>query len=54
MKEQNSIPTSKVARSMQFVKTGVKIGGNYLKYNVKPFVRLQSTFQLVLNSPLGS
>jgi hypothetical protein len=26
MKEQNSIPTSKVARATQFVKTGVKIG----------------------------
>lgn len=35
MKEQQSIPTSKVARATQFVKTGVKIGGNYLKYNVK-------------------
>lgn len=38
MKEQNSIPTSKVARATQFVKTGVKIGGNYLKYNVKKVI----------------
>lgn len=38
MKEQQSIPTSKVARATQFVKTGVKIGGNYLKYNVKKLV----------------
>ena len=38
MKEQQSIPTSKVARATQFVKTGVKIGGNYLKYNVKKMV----------------
>jgi predicted unusual protein kinase regulating ubiquinone biosynthesis (AarF/ABC1/UbiB family) len=38
MKEQSSIPTSKVARATQFVKTGVKIGGNYLKYNVKKMV----------------
>lgn len=38
MKEQSSIPTSKVARATQFVKTGVKIGGNYLKYNAKKFI----------------
>lgn len=38
MKEQNSIPTSKVARATQFVKTGVKIGGNYLKHNVKKII----------------
>ena len=38
MKQQESIPTSKVARATQFVKTGVKIGGNYLKYNVKKLV----------------
>ena len=43
MKEQNSIPTSKVARSMQFVKTGVKIGGNYLKYNVKKIINSDTT-----------
>jgi predicted unusual protein kinase regulating ubiquinone biosynthesis (AarF/ABC1/UbiB family) len=43
MKEQNSIPTSKVARSMQFVKTGVKIGGNYLKYNVKKILDSETT-----------
>ncbi len=35
MKDQESIPTTKVARATQFLKTGVKIGGNYLKYNVK-------------------
>ncbi len=29
---QNSIPTSKVARATRFVKTGVKVGGNYLKH----------------------
>ena len=38
MKEQSSIPTSKVARATQFVKTGVKIGGNYLKYSAKKFI----------------
>ncbi|MBE7178043.1 MAG: phosphotransferase [Mucilaginibacter polytrichastri] len=35
MKEQNSIPTSKVARSARFVKTGFKIGGNYVKHYSK-------------------
>ena len=32
MKEQSHIPTSKVERAGQFVKTGVKIGGNYIKH----------------------
>lgn len=32
MKEQTSIPTSKVARASSFVQTGLKIGGNYVKY----------------------
>jgi predicted unusual protein kinase regulating ubiquinone biosynthesis (AarF/ABC1/UbiB family) len=31
-KEQSSIPTGKVARASEFVKTGIKIGGNYVKY----------------------
>jgi predicted unusual protein kinase regulating ubiquinone biosynthesis (AarF/ABC1/UbiB family) len=35
MKSLSSIPTSKVARATQFIKTGVKIGGNYLKHEVK-------------------
>ena len=43
MKEQQSIPTSKVARATKFVKTGVKIGGNYLKYNVKKIVDSSTT-----------
>lgn len=35
MKEQNHIPTSKVQRATRFVKTGAKVGGNYLKYYTK-------------------
>ena len=35
MKEQESIPTSKVARSAKFVKTGIQIGGNYIKHYSK-------------------
>src|SRR5476651_2580413 len=34
-KEQNSIPTSKVQRSSKFVKTGFKVGGNYIKHYSK-------------------
>lgn len=34
-KEQNSIPTTKVQRSARFVKTGMKIGGNYIKHYSK-------------------
>ena len=33
--EQNSIPTSKVQRSAKFVKTGFKVGGNYIKHYSK-------------------
>ena len=32
MKEHNSIPTSKVQRASKFIKTGAKIGGNYVKH----------------------
>jgi predicted unusual protein kinase regulating ubiquinone biosynthesis (AarF/ABC1/UbiB family) len=35
IKEQNSIPTSKVERSAKFVKTGLKVGGNYIKHYSK-------------------
>jgi predicted unusual protein kinase regulating ubiquinone biosynthesis (AarF/ABC1/UbiB family) len=34
-KEQNSIPTSKVERSAKFVRTGLKVGGNYIKHYSK-------------------
>lgn len=32
MKEQSKIPVSKVRRASKFVKTGLKVGGNYLKH----------------------
>jgi predicted unusual protein kinase regulating ubiquinone biosynthesis (AarF/ABC1/UbiB family) len=35
MKEQESIPTSKTQRSAKFVKTGFKVGGNYIKHYSK-------------------
>ncbi|WP_128543443.1 ABC1 kinase family protein [Larkinella soli] len=39
MKEQNHIPTTKVARASQFVKAGVKVGGNYLKHYSKKLLQ---------------
>ena len=38
MKTQNSVPTGKVARASQFVKAGVKVGGNYIKHYTKKLV----------------
>ena len=35
MKEQTSIPTSKVERASKFVSAGVKVGGNYVKHFTK-------------------
>lgn len=35
MKENSYIPVSKVARASKFVGTGLKVGGNYLKYSIK-------------------
>ncbi|QNL20977.1 AarF/ABC1/UbiB kinase family protein [Hyphobacterium sp. CCMP332] len=38
MKSQESIPASKVQRATAFVKTGVKVGGNYVKHYAKKAV----------------
>jgi len=38
MKSQDKIPTSKVQRASKFVRTGVKVGGNYLKHYAKKVV----------------
>lgn len=35
MKEQNNIPTSKIQRASRFVKTGGRVGSNYVKYYSK-------------------
>src|SRR3954471_24509856 len=35
MKEQQTIPVTKVARSAMFVKTGFQVGGNYIKHYSK-------------------
>lgn len=38
MKEQDKIPTSRLSRAGSFIKTGAKVGGNYLKYYSKKIV----------------
>ncbi len=38
MNTQESIPTSKVARATQFMKAGVKVGGNYIKHYSKKII----------------
>ena len=38
MKTLNSIPTGKIERASTLVKTGVRIGGNYVKYYGKKLV----------------
>jgi predicted unusual protein kinase regulating ubiquinone biosynthesis (AarF/ABC1/UbiB family) len=38
MKELDKIPTSKVQRAAHFVRTGVKVGGNYIKHYGKKVV----------------
>ncbi len=38
MKNQESIPTSKVARATQFVKATAKVGGNYIKHYSKKLI----------------
>lgn len=38
MKEQSRIPTSKVQRAAKFVKTGARVGGNYVKHYAKKAV----------------
>jgi predicted unusual protein kinase regulating ubiquinone biosynthesis (AarF/ABC1/UbiB family) len=42
MKEQSSIPTSKVQRATKFIKTGAKIGGNYVKHYARKLVDPES------------
>ena len=43
MKELNKIPTSKVERAGQFVKTGAKVGVNYIKHYVRKTVDSSTT-----------
>ena len=43
VKEQQSIPVSKVQRATKFITTGAKIGGNYLKHYGKKLVNPELT-----------
>jgi predicted unusual protein kinase regulating ubiquinone biosynthesis (AarF/ABC1/UbiB family) len=43
VKEQQSIPVSKVQRATKFITTGAKIGGNYLKHYSKKLVNPATT-----------
>jgi predicted unusual protein kinase regulating ubiquinone biosynthesis (AarF/ABC1/UbiB family) len=38
IKEQEHIPTSKVQRASKFIRTGAKVGGNYVKHYAKKMV----------------
>lgn len=38
MKEQNSIPSTRLSRSGKFIGTGIRIGGNYLKHYSRKLV----------------
>ncbi|WP_209328861.1 ABC1 kinase family protein [Lunatimonas salinarum] len=38
LKEQSSIPVSKVQRAAKFIKTGAKVGGNYVKHYAQKVV----------------
>lgn len=43
MKEQISIPVSKVQRASKFLKTGAKVGGNYIKHYSKKLINSEHT-----------
>jgi predicted unusual protein kinase regulating ubiquinone biosynthesis (AarF/ABC1/UbiB family) len=43
MKTIDSIPTGKISRASKLVKTGVKVGGNYLKYYGEKLVNPETT-----------
>jgi predicted unusual protein kinase regulating ubiquinone biosynthesis (AarF/ABC1/UbiB family) len=43
VKEQQSIPTSKVQRAAKFIRTGAKVGGNYMKHYAKKVVNPSMT-----------
>ncbi len=49
MKEQSRIPTSKVQRASRFVRTGAKIGGNYVKYYAKKALNSETSRETLHN-----
>lgn len=47
MKEQTTIPTGKVSRAVKFVKTGAKVGGNYIKHYGRKLVDANATREIL-------
>ena len=43
MKTIDKIPTNKIQRASKLMTTGVKVGGNYLKYYSKKLVNSETT-----------
>ncbi len=43
MKEQDKIPSSKVKRATRFMRTGMKVGGNYIKHFAKKAVNAETS-----------
>lgn len=50
VKEQSSIPTSKVQRAAKFISTGAKVGGNYVKHYAKKVVNPSMTKEELHNN----
>ena len=50
VREQQSIPTSKVQRAAKFISTGAKVGGNYMKHYAKKVVNPSMTKEELHNN----
>ena len=50
MKSVNKIPTSKVQRASTLIKTGAKVGGNYVKYYANRVTKSKEEANQILNS----
>tara|TARA_Y100000766_G_scaffold270351_1_gene268162 strand:- start:75 stop:1415 length:1341 start_codon:yes stop_codon:yes gene_type:complete len=50
MKSVNKIPTSKVQRASKIIKTGAKVGGNYVKYYANRFTKSKEEANQILNA----
>ena len=49
MKTINSIPTSKLQRASNIIKTGAKVGGNYVKYYANRVTKTKEEANQILN-----
>lgn len=50
MKSVNKIPTSKVQRASKLIKTGAKVGGNYVKYYANRVTKSKEEANQILNA----